>query len=265
MFRNRITVSHRRAGFLLQAPSAHYGFGDSTMASSAASSGMTGAFSILARDFPGPSVNNGTPGAYESVISNLVFSLFGVQWTGNQVPVVFSQGGINDANVIGSSTGALNNYSLELAASMYWAALPRANKLMASTATISGFAASYAGPTINGSVVGSPKQSITNGDTLAFSITPTGTKIGVTYAAFIGGVGTFSVKIDGTSQTDVCSGTTTFTGAGCNSTAVTAATFFRQEFTVTAGTAHTVVITVTSATWSGKSGIHFGCGQHDPL
>ena len=229
-----------------------YGFGDSTMASSYASSGMTGAFSILARDWPGPSVNNGYPGAYQSAISNMVFTLFGVQWTGNQVPVIFSQGGINDANIIGNTTGGINNYKLELGAAMYWASLPLANKLMASTATASGFAASYSGASLIGGLPGSAKQSTTNGDTLTFSITPTGTKIGVTYSAFIGGGGTFSIKIDGTSQTDLCSGTTTFTGAGCNSAAVTVATFFRQEFTVTAGTAHTVLITVTSATGAGN-------------
>lgn len=228
-----------------------YGFGDSTTSGLFATVGTASTFGILARDFPGPTINNGVPSAWEAFIVSQLFNLFPVQWSGNQVPTIFSQGGINDA-ANGNTTGSLNNFSLELDAGMYWGSLPLANKKMASTATASGFASSYTGPAINNSVIGNPKESITNGDTLSFSITPNGTKIGVTYAARVTSGGTFTVKIDGANQTDVCSNTTTFSGFGCNSVAVNNDTFFRQEFSVTPGISHTVLVTVTSASGAGN-------------
>jgi hypothetical protein len=57
--------------------------------------------------------------------------------------------------------------------------------------------------------------------------------------------------VDGSAQTDQCSGTTTFTSAPCGGltllTSGQTTTIFRQEFTGTSGTSHTVVITTTNA------------------
>jgi hypothetical protein len=92
------------------------------------------------------------------------------------------------------------------------------------------------------------KKSITAGDTLTFTGTAVGSKLGLTYLSEKTGTGTFTVSINGVLQTDLCSGTTTFSAFGCNSQAVHATSFSRQEFSVTPGAAYTLVVTVTGTT-----------------
>lgn len=204
----------------------------------------------LANDLLGPSFNYAVGGTRLSSIVDALFLNHQPNLSPTAVANIIMDGGVNEANFDGAGTGAVNNFQLELNAFVAWAELSSANRVMASVATPTGTWAASAVVPLASQVTGTARQSATNASTLTFSATGTGTKLGVTYYAPVAANGgTFTFSIDGTPQTDVCSGTTTFANTGCNAFAVagTAFTVFRQEFTVASG-AHTAVVTVTSTT-----------------
>lgn len=233
-------------------------YGDSLFSSGTATNGDSG-LSInmgarLANDLLGQSRGYAVSGTYEAQIVGAILANHQPNLSPTSPATVIMDGGVNDANVIGATTGGLNNYSLELNAGIAWASLSSANRVMASAATPTGTWAAYSILPLASQVVGTAMSSTTNGSTLTFTTPGGGTKTGITYyAPTTANGGTFTVSIGGTPQTDVCSGTTTFASTGCNSVLPTglapapAITAFRQEFT-TSGAAQTVVVTVTSAT-----------------
>lgn len=206
--------------------------------------------SRLANDLLGISFNNAVGGTRMSQIVQTMYANHQPNLSPTSVATIITDGGVNEANFDGSSTGALNNFMLEFNAFIAWGELSAANRVMASVAAPSGtWVASTLQP-LSSQTTGTARSSTTNASTLTFSTTGTGTKVGVTYyAPLAANGGTFTFSIDGTPQTNVCSGTTTFANTGCNGFAVagTSYTVFRQEFTVAAG-AHSAVVTVTSAT-----------------
>lgn len=232
----------------------NYFYGDSTV--SVAGTGDYGSAkqlgARLCNDMLGQCQVNAVVGRYTSAISADVFQTFNVTYGINSnTPKVIIDAGINNAANETVTTGSINNYSLEYNAMVAWIDIPTINKVYASTGTAAGTWTSVNTLPLDASNVGTGRFSETNGSTLTFNIPTGGTRSGLTYAVLsTANGGTFTYAIDGVLQTDVCSGTTTFADTGCNGIAVANSnTFFRQEFTVTAGT-HTGVVTVTSSTSS---------------
>jgi hypothetical protein len=143
---------------------------------------------------------------------------------------------------------------MPLDAAIYWAEIPQAMKVMASACTASGFAATPGTPVAAG-VVGTAKTSVTSGDTLTCTITPTTNEVGLTWFVTPTSTGTFTVSLNSGSgavlQTNTCTGTTTFDSFGCNGQAVAGNTIFRQEFPVNTTSPVTVLITNTAASGAG--------------
>lgn len=222
-----------------------YFFGDSTstIGNSHASIPQNSGTALLWKDIPGGKASYGVSGTRASSIaaSQLLYFAPPLNNAAYAMPKVFANGGINDANNC-ATTNCIANYAAEQSAGIAWMLSP--NKVMASAATITGFSSSATLP-LNAGVVGTAEKSTTNGNTLSFSVTPTGTKVGITFIATAASGGTFTVAIDGTQKTG-CTGSTTWNSSGCG-TAVDASTPMRLDFTTTAA-AHTVLITVTSAT-----------------
>lgn len=223
-----------------------YFFGDSTntIGNSHASVPQNSGVALLWKDLNGtdkrPYSVSGTL-ASQIAASELTYFVPPAANISYALPKVFANGGINDANTC-STANCVANYAAQQQAGLAWMLSP--NKLMASTATITGFSSSATVP-LNAAITGTAEKSTTNGNTLSFSGTATGTKVGITYIATAASGGTFTVAVNG-SNVNGCSGTTTWASNGCG-TAVGFNTPMRQEFTVTPG-AYTVLITVTSST-----------------
>lgn len=227
----------------------NYCYGDSTMVgtSGVATQYMNGLCGRLTRDLPGPTYNYAGNGTFMYQIANAAVADTPLYNANLGIPFqVFLESMVNDANSFGAVTSSENNAQLALDAAVYFVELPTVDKVMASVATPTGtWAADTNDVPLNVSVVGTAMKSTTSASTLTFSIT-SATEIGLTWItnnANLGG--TFTFKIDGVSQTSLCSGTTTFSNASCSATNFTG--LARQEFAVTAG-AHTCVVTVTSST-----------------
>jgi len=176
------------------------------------------------------------------------------------LPIVYlNDGGINDdgGDTCGkvAGTNCIKNFTLGMNALIALESIPGAFHVFASNATrtgtwtySSGFPSGNAGPT--GVAYGTNEQAGSSGATVTFSIpSSASTKVGLTYGVGNSITGTFSVSVDGTLQTDTCSGTTSFTSTGCGGFSIgnTGLSIYRQEFTVTAGTTHSIVVTSLSA------------------
>lgn len=228
-----------------------YILGDSTNENFGASVTERGGTSLLAKDMLGYKYFFAVGGTFESQIMNSI--LLNVQPVTNSVailPVVIANGGVNDANTCGNTTGCLNNFTMEQTAAIAWTLMPKANVQMASTATITSFTPSATLP-LQPNVVGSAESSQTVGGHLNWTVAnATATRIGVYWlASTVGTASQFTFSIDGTAQTFTCTGTTTFTSQGCNGQAISNTNFtvFRQDFAVTPSSSHAVVLTVTAA------------------
>lgn len=245
------------AGAVVASAGVNYLYGDSLMAPYAlgiGDSAIGGQMSArLSNDLLGQKVEVATSGIFLTAISSNVLRTFPINYnTTSQIPKVMIDAMTNDAVNIAVSTGGINNATLEYNAMLSWIEMPTANKVYASTATKTGTWTATAPLPLEASNTGGAEVSTVNASTLTFTTPAAGNKLGVTYyAPTTANAGTFTISIDGTLQTDVCSATTTFANTGCNSTLPTPVMgVFRQEFTVTSATTHTVVVTVTSSSGS---------------
>jgi hypothetical protein len=209
----------------------------------------------------------GYSGQYAEYIAAQMLDYFqvppaaGLNSTYRQPLLVLGVGTNNGYYCIGSSgptANCLTNYQEAMSAMEAWGAIPTASKVMASTATASGSWAADSAAPLNATVTGTTEKSSTNGASLTFTVSNSGPKIGVTRIARDANLGTFTVSIDGTLQTSACTATTTFQNYGCgtatlNSGGAETNAPQREEFSVTAGVSHTVVITVTSPTLSTRN------------
>jgi len=239
-----------------------YGFGDSTIACPNGSGPSTPAncqFSILAGDSLGLAVDYGVSGYYMSNVGDNLYNYFVPGAASPQrIPKIVMNGGINDANFVGNTTGGINNYTNALNAILYYVGLPPASRIQASACTASGsWVNPTIGPAMNAAALNyATLQNTTNGSTLTCTITTTTaqTKIGIVYVAGNTSAGTFTATIDGTPVNDVCNASTTFNNFGCNGQTLpdSRGEVMRQEYTVSPATSHVVVFTVSSTTAAGN-------------
>lgn len=229
-----------------------YFFGDSTVAP--IGSGDSGTSLQMANRLSNDMLGQKFPYAVAATIipsiSAAVYADFPVNFnTTSNLPKVYIEAGINDANTQTATTGILNNYSLTYNSMISWMAMPVSNRVYATIATAAGTwtANNFTNLHATNATFGGFRQSITNASTLTFSIPSAGTRVGITYGANITNGGTFTFAIDGVLQISVCSGTTTFVNTGCNASTLNGLSLFREDFPVTAGT-HTGLVTVTSST-----------------
>lgn len=198
-------------------------------------------------------VNAAVSGATSDAIALQTFSYFSPF---PQIPSVsIIDGGANDGPC-GTSAGCLANYQEEMLASEAWLSIPYSFRIMGSAATGANWATDNTFPSFNpgfGATAwianpGTPVSTTTSGASKTFSIPASASPVvGVTFQVTNSQTGTFTISIDGTLQTDQCSGTTTFTSAPCGTNLLTQTTSaFRQEFAVTPGGTHTVIVTTTN-------------------
>jgi hypothetical protein len=220
---------------------------------------LYGVCSILANDIAGVSpINYASNGTFStqisiSVLANHHFSAVLPTLTLTNIVE-------NDANTsaCGTTVGSncIKNMQLAEEAVLAWSSIPQTFRAMASTLTqSSGWTAAgvglYQNPNLASS--GLALQSSAVGNTLSYT-TPVSWNaspvIGLTYYVLNSGIGPFTLSIGGVLQTDFCSGTTTFASTGCNGQSLSGGTagIFRQEFAVTPGSQHTIILTTTSTT-----------------
>jgi hypothetical protein len=227
-------------------------FGDSYMAGIGVSNpAQDFAQGFLPASTEAPYINHAVSGTTAPQITANIFANFAPDV--NLSGVVVWNGGQNDDNydTCGGTTtsGCAYNFIQSIDAGIAWSVIPYNFRQYASTASASGsWTADTTLPIYSNTLLsspGTPMQSSTSGNTLTFSIpSSASTVIGLTYEVANTYAGTFTVSIDGTLQTDGYSQTTTFNSAPNAGKALANATvgFFRQEFTVTSGTTHTVVV-----------------------
>lgn len=235
------------------------GFGDSyVFGAGALTPTIGGGFAQLAKTLPAvPFANNGVSGANSDAINLVV-------WTKTQqspqVPSAYViDGGANDGPNCGTSTSCVTNFQEEVNSSIGRMAIPPQERVMASTCaqtagTWTADQAVYVLPAPTYYLNPGTALSATGSGAILTCTVPSrvaSTKVGVNFQVTNAQTGTFTVTVDGVSQTDQCSATTTFTSGPCGGltllTAGQTTTAFRQEFTGTSGTSHTVVVTTTNA------------------
>jgi hypothetical protein len=241
---------------------AAFGFGDSYVQGlGVVNQPRDGYFGRFIRDTKVPIYTNF--GAQGTVTQQIGLSAFANVFFDPSLPIAYvNDGGINDStdDTCGGTAGTncVMNSQLAVEAYVAYESIPAAFRIFTSAATRTGTWAAdtttvplASNPT--GVNFGTAEVATSSGATAAFSIpSSASTKVGVTYAATTTGTGTFTITVDGVLQTNAgCNtGTTTFANTGCGGqTFFNGATNspFRQEFTVTAGTTHTVTITALSA------------------
>lgn len=244
------------------------GVGDSYVLGSGATSPATSVFALLARDTPGTSANFGVGGTTIPQIGASMVNSFGAN--ASLPTVLLVNGGENDGPLDtctgGTGTNCTTNAALAEAATIYYGAISPTHRILASnsTSTTGTWLADTTFNPISGVGLTSPgtgSKSTVSGSTKTFTIPASwnSIKVGINYYAITGQTGTWTVSLDGVLQTDICSGTTTFTSAPCGNVAIpsTNQALYRQEYapTTLGATAHTVVITTTNAALSGFLGV----------
>lgn len=251
-----LTSSTSGALLNLQKIGALYIVGDSFTRGIGVNSYAQSFAALLAKDTPAP--------VYNVAVGSTVTSQYMLQALNNFDPnpnfttVTLLSGIENDG--LGGGTGApLIHYNLTESALLGWLTIPMANRTWVSTCTKTGSVFPYSGassiyvPTFTWQA---PLPALTAAmePTSAGAIetctitTPTSVnKIGINYGVVTGSTTTFTATIDGISVTDACSGTTTFSNGPCNAfqNGQTVG-LYRQEYSVTPGTSHTVVLTYGS-------------------
>jgi hypothetical protein len=235
------------------------GFGDSyVLGSGAVNPNLGGGFAQLAKTLPNtPSNNFGVSGANSDAINLVVWTNI---TTSPQLPSAFLlDGGANDGPNCGTSAACVTNFQEEVNASIGRLAIPNQERTWGSacTQTVGTWAADNAVYNIPAPPYylnpGTPVANATAGAVLTCTVTSrvASQRVGVNFKVTNAQTGTFTVTVDGTTQIDKCSGTTTFTSAPCGGltlpTSGQTATIFRQGFTGVLGKTHTVVITKTNA------------------
>lgn len=179
-------------------------------------------------------------------------------WTPNATypsTVSVGPGGENEYTWCNSGSAAcVTDFSRFAAAAFYWAAVaPQQRTLMSNVTT--GTGTCTANTTLapvnatTGNVAGSA-TSCAPASTKTFTIPTTATTAGLYVYVPTGTAttATYTVSIDGTLQTDSCSGTTTFTAIGCNPAGAGSNGVQRLRFPVTAGTTHPAIVTMGGST-----------------
>lgn len=231
-------------------------YGDSyCLGSGASNPAIGGVVAQLAKTIPSvPFGNIGVSGADSDAINNKIWT--SAQPNPQQPSAYIMDGGANDG-ACGTSTGCVTNFKEEVNSSIGRLAIPNQERVMASnctqtTGTWVADSSAYPIPSMAYMAnIGTPMSTTSSGSVLTCTVTSrvASTKVGVNFLVANSQTGTFTVKVDGTTETDVCSASTTFTSAPCSGVNLLSisTTGFRQEFTGTSGTSHTVVITTTNA------------------
>jgi hypothetical protein len=201
-----------------------------------------------------PAVIYAVGGSNSDLITNSVW--LQVQPSPQTPAAYILDGGANDGPNCGASTGCVTNFKEEVDASIGRLTIPNQERVWGSACT------QTAGSWVTDSTIAIPAPLYYLNPGNAVSVTASGavltctvtsrtasTQVGLNFQVTNTQTGTFTVTVDGSPQTDQCSGTTTFTSAPCSGVNLLSqsTTIFRQEFTGTAGTSHTVVITTTNA------------------
>lgn len=233
------------------------GFGTSVLEGWGSTSyGQYSFFALLAGTTTAPPTNNGIAGSVlfadvKEAITNFIPDPF--------LPsAAVIESGENDTAPSGAAqqTAVYNAY---MAADAYLT-IPQQDKMNGGQATPSGGTWSFFGQPLAKTGLVAPYdwvQTTTSGASLTFSLSSTASsKIGITFHTLSSSIGTFTVTIDGTAETDNCSGTTTFTAGYCGSFGTSfAEDYSREEFSVTPNTTHTIVVTSTSSNNVGIVGV----------
>lgn len=161
--------------------------------------------------------------------------------------------GTNDVTSYGSSANLQTVFQRVFQESLLWGGISAANKVFAQTCTkTTGFATAD-----NNFLYGLGQSSTTNGDVLTCPVTtgPNG-DIALGYLITNGGAGTFTVKVNGVTQNDPYTGSSTWLAYGDGSSTITTSHATTTGFAgavltgFPANTSATVVFTVTSPTLS---------------
>jgi hypothetical protein len=218
---------------------------------------------LLAKDTPAP--------VYNVAVGSTVTSQYVLQALNNFDPdpnfttVSVVSGIENDS--LGSGTGApLTHYDLTESALLGWLTIPMANRTWVSTCTKTGSVFAYSGassiyvPTFTWQTplpaLTAAMEPTAAGSTETCTITtPTSVnRIGINYGVTASSTTTFTVSVDGSLVTDACSGTTTFSNGPCNAFQNGQLVgLYRQEYSVTPATSHTIVLTYGSTGTGGQS------------
>jgi hypothetical protein len=177
-------------------------------------------------------------------------------------PVFVTATGTNDVTIYSSNVNQQHIFQRAKLGSSSWLGIPATLKVL-------GQAATAAGTWIVDNTVqlGVAEQSTTNASTLIFNITTTAANQAayVWYMILDANGGTFTVTLDGVAQADPYNTTTTFYAAGDAGTLIHTqngvnAAIAGVRIPVAAAGAHTVVVTVTSATSSSNIVSVYGVG-----
>lgn len=245
---------------VLKQSSTFWCFGDSFMQGTGVSNpAQQSGCGLLAMSTPAANFNYGAAGWTAPQIVPRLFSLFAAD---PSLPsTTFLDAGANDGtgDTCGGTTtsGCALNYKLTMLAGAAWSSIPNSYRLYASQASATGSWSSDSTLGIYQSQLylaqGNALSSSSNAAALTFSVPSSPSPIvGITYIVTNGQTGNFTVSVDGTLRTDACSGSTVFSSGPCSAVALlgSSSSFFRQEFAVTSGIAHTVVVTKTNAAMS---------------
>lgn len=245
------------SGGSLTALFAFQGYGDSYMLGQGATNPATGSgFAQVAKTIPSvPPVNYGLGGLNSDTINFDVWTL--VQPSPQQPSAYILNGGNNDRGNCGTSFGCLTNYKEEISSSIARATIPNQERVMGSTCmqtsgTWTADNGLYTLPAPTYYLNPGTAVSASGSGAILTCTVPSrsaSTQVGLNFQVTNAQTGTFTVTVDGVPQIDKCSGTTTFTSAPCagQNLLTLTTTIFRQEFTGTPGTSHTVAITTTNA------------------
>ncbi len=174
----------------------------------------------------------------------------------NQTNVSVLSGEENNPNC-GGVNACVQHYQQAQSFNLAWLTIPFTNRVMASNCTRTSGSWTYFGvaavvlPTLTmQQSPGTNQEPFAGTPVLTCTVTTTTatTKIGISEVVATGQSGSFTATIDGSPITDGCTGTTTFNATPCSAFANGQTQgLYRQEYSVTPATSHTIVFTATGS------------------
>ncbi|CAN5951055.1 unnamed protein product [Sphagnum jensenii] len=236
-----------------------FGLGDSTYQGCCVDNATDDFLADLSKDIPGYRYNLGESGAWTSDVTTVAW----LNWpllNQNDFPFVVYEGGINNANYTNGINYVQQSYQ-DTVAGITHIDIPLNLQQLSSTAASSSGWTPVTGIVafgINPAMTGTFQQSTTSGTTVTYTL-PAGANVVYWWGAATTSAGTANVSLNGTLQTNYCTGNTTFNAFGCNGQVVASDfgggyAIFGQVFGGgNTSSSNILTVTVTSATGSGNT------------